>query len=57
MNRATATAQAGFYITGGSLRRDAPCYVERSADAELYEALQQGGSAMCSRPGRWESRR
>ena len=42
MNRATATAQAGFYITGGSLRRDAPCYVERSADAELYEGLRQG---------------
>ena len=42
MNPAAATAMPGFYITGGTLRRDAPCYVERSADAELYGSLREG---------------
>jgi WD40 repeat protein len=32
----------GFYITGGTVQRDAPCYVERQADAALYQALMQG---------------
>ena len=42
MNRATATAQADFYVTGGTLARDAPCYVERRPTQELYEGLRQG---------------
>lgn len=31
-----------FFVTGGTLRPDAPCYVERRADTELYEGLVDG---------------
>jgi len=33
---------SGFYITGGTLRGDAPSYVIRRADGEIYESLSQG---------------
>ncbi len=41
MSEHTATISHGFYITGGTLRRDAACYVVRAADTELYEALRR----------------
>ena len=28
-----------FFVTGGTLRQDARCYVERKADRELRDAL------------------
>jgi hypothetical protein len=31
-----------FFITGGTLGHDAPCYVERRADTELHDALVDG---------------
>ncbi|MBX7218451.1 MAG: SUMF1/EgtB/PvdO family nonheme iron enzyme [Blastocatellia bacterium] len=31
-----------FYVTGGTLQPDAPCYVKRRADTDLYQGLKQG---------------
>ena len=33
------TSENSFYVTGGTLRPDAPCYVERQADKDLYDGL------------------
>lgn len=38
----TIAYQSSFYVTGGTLQRDAPCYVERRADDELFEGLSLG---------------
>ena len=35
-------SETPFYVTGGTLRADAPSYVERQADTDLYEALCRG---------------
>src|SRR5216684_2603196 len=31
-----------FYVTGGNLAPDAPSYVERQADSDLYEGVRRG---------------
>ncbi len=35
-------SQSSFFVTGGTLPTDAPCYVERRADEDLFEALNRG---------------
>src|SRR5215470_9311889 len=42
MSATQASFATSFYIVGGTVRRDAPCYVERQADTELYASLKQG---------------
>jgi hypothetical protein len=37
-----AESGSEFYVTGGTLRHDAPSYIERRADRELSEGLLQG---------------
>jgi len=36
------SSAAGFYVIGGTLRRDAPSYVERDADGRILASLKQG---------------
>jgi WD40 repeat protein len=37
-----SVSMASFYITGGTLQRDAACYIERQADTDLYNGLKEG---------------
>jgi WD40 repeat protein len=39
---AMTAAATSFYVTGGTLRPDAPSYVERQADRDLYLGLSRG---------------
>ena len=36
------SSESSFYVTGGTLRPDAPSYVERQADRDLFEGLLNG---------------
>ena len=36
------TSAARFFVAGGTLRTDDACYVTRSADSQLYDALRSG---------------
>jgi tetratricopeptide (TPR) repeat protein len=38
----TATEPSTFFVAGGTLPGDAPCYASRKADTELVQALQRG---------------
>ena len=37
-----SAAASTFYVTGGTLRQDAACYVERQADKDLLDGLLRG---------------
>src|SRR2546421_6276310 len=37
-----AHIDSSFYVTGGTLRQDAACYVERQADKDLLDGLLKG---------------
>src|SRR5438270_2679913 len=37
-----SATESNFYITGGTLRHDAACYVERKADRDLLDGLRRG---------------
>lgn len=36
------STSASFFVVGGTLRRDAPSYIERAADEKLYQGLRAG---------------
>jgi hypothetical protein len=42
MNVAQAHVATGFYVVGGTVRRDAPCYVERQAEIRTVRRPQAG---------------
>lgn len=42
MNFSGLGLEANFYVTGGTLRRDAACYVRRQADEDLFQGLING---------------
>ncbi|HEV8482787.1 MAG TPA: AAA-like domain-containing protein [Blastocatellia bacterium] len=42
MNAIRMQQESSFYVTGGTLSRDALCYVTRQADADLHSALDRG---------------
>ena len=42
MSATQISFEPSFYIVGGTVERDAPCYVQRRADNDLYDGLQQG---------------
>jgi len=42
MNAIEVQSQSPFYISGGTLSRDALCYVTRSADRQLHSSLRNG---------------
>jgi len=37
-----SSTESTFYVTGGTLRQDAACYVERQADKDLLDGLLKG---------------
>ena len=42
MSESPLEATQRFYVTGGTMQRDAPSYVVRQADRDLFEGLLAG---------------
>ena len=47
---------SGFFVTGGTLKPGTPSYIERAADAELYDAVLAGEYCSVLTTARWGSR-
>jgi len=52
-----ASSGGSFFVVGGTLGRDVPCYVRRKADEDIYNALRRNEFCYVLTSGRWANPR